>query len=58
MISDEAVEAAAKALYEVYPSLDDPGDETTAVPWEDANEQRREEDRAQAIAALKAVGYL
>lgn len=58
VIPAEAVDAAAKALYEVYPSLDDPDDETTAVPWESASEQRREEDTAQAIAVLKAVGYL
>lgn len=57
-IPPQAVEAAAKALYEVYPSLDDPDDEATAVPWEFASEQRREEDTAQAIAVLKAVGYL
>ena len=57
-ISDEAVEAAAKAIYEVYPSLTDPNDEATAVPWADASDQRKEEDRAQALAALKAVDYL
>jgi hypothetical protein len=54
-ISAEAIEAAAKALYEVYPSLAVPGDESSAVPWEFAHPARQYEDRKQARAALEVA---
>lgn len=51
-IPTEAVEAAAKALYEAWCKVH--GVEDTSMPWGDIDDEERDACFAEAIAALRA----
>lgn len=51
-IPPEAVEAAAKALYEAWCKVH--GVEDTSMPWGDIDDEERDACFAEAIAALRA----
>ena len=51
-IPPEAVEAAAKALYEAWCKVH--GVEGTSMPWEDIDDEERDACFAEATAALRA----
>ena len=52
-IPDEAVEAAAKAMYECRPRATDPAHWET--PWEDVPDKWKRGQRAAALAVLEAA---